>query len=63
MKQTEIAKKYNVSDAYISQLITFENIKKKVRGFDLFKQLSQRGALKYFRNKMSEEEIKFIEEL
>lgn len=59
MKQTDVAKKYNVSNAYITQVI----IKKKAEEFDFLKMLIERRAIGIKRNMISEEEFKHLEEI
>lgn len=63
MKQTAVAKKYEVSDAYISQLIKRKVMKQKVKDFDFLKGLIERGAIGIDTSMMSDIEKKHLDEI
>jgi len=55
-RNKDIADKYNVSPAYVSQVAKEAEIKSKLKVYDVLISLIQRGAIKAYGNKMSDEE-------
>lgn len=62
-RQVDLARKYEVSDAYISQVIRQEELEQKAKNFEFLKQLIEREAIEIKTSKMSNEEIKRLEEM
>jgi transposase-like protein len=63
MKKCDIARKYDVDPSYVSHIIKEIKIKKQLNEYKIIKDMIKRKALKAYRNKMTEEEIKLWETL
>lgn len=63
MMQADVARKHEVSEAYVSQLVRREETKQKVKNFDFLKGLIERGAIEIKTFMMSEEEVRRLEEM
>ena len=60
MRKIDIANKYNVKPPYISRIIKERKTEKII---ETITQLIQKGAITFYKSKMTEEELKTLEEL
>jgi len=61
INQKEIALKYNVSQAYVSQLVKEIEINKKLKNLEFLKSLFERGAIEIITSKLSNKELERLD--